>query len=138
MYTKEENVEKIIKNTKQFFKLELILSIFLSLFSTLSKSKLVLIISLPTTIYNVYIYFNKSYILEYEIASPRNNQKTYYQESLKHKIKFTIYIIISIISGIMLIIRFVFFILEFILQSKERTDKFFEIILKIKEIFRGK
>lgn len=138
MYTKEENVEKMIKNTKQLFKLEIILSIFLSLFSTLSKSKLVLIISLPTTIYNVYIYFNKSYILEYEIASPRNNQKTYYQESLKYKIKFTIYIIISIISGIMLIIRFVFFILEFILQSKERTDKFFEIILKIKEIFRGK
>ena len=96
-----------------------------------------MIISLPTTIYNIYSYYNKSYILEYEIDSPKNNQKTYSQESLKYKIKFFIYILISIISGVMLIIRFVFFLFDFILQSKERTDKFFDLILKIKEKFLG-
>jgi hypothetical protein len=37
----------------------------------------------------------------------------------------------------MLIIRFVFFLFDFILQSKERTDKFFDLILKIKEKFLG-
>jgi hypothetical protein len=35
----------------------------------------------------------------------------------------------------MLIISFVFSLLEYILQSKERTDKFFDLILKIKEFF---
>ena len=118
-----------------FFIIELLLSIFLSLFSFLAKSKLILIISLPTTIYNIYSYYNKSYILEYEISFPNNYQKTYSEDSLKYKIKFIIYILISIVAGIMLIISFVFSLLEYILQSKERTDKFFDLILKIKEFF---
>ncbi len=123
MYTKEENVEKMIKNTKQLFKLEIILSIFLSLFSIFTKSKLILIISLPSTIYNVYSYYNKSYILEYEIDSPKNNQKTYSQESLKYKIKFVIYVLISGIALIMLIIRFIYFMIDFIFSDNERIKK---------------
>jgi hypothetical protein len=115
--------------------IELILSILLSIFSIFSKSKIILIISLPTTIYNLYSYYKKTYILKYEIAAPKENQKIYYQESLKYKIKFGIYISITTVSIIIFIIRFILFIIEYIFNDKERTEKVLNYFGIFKTIF---
>jgi hypothetical protein len=74
--------------------------------------------------YNIYTYYKNNYILYYEIDSPKNNQKTYSQESLKYKIKFVIYVLISGIALIMLIIRFIYFMIDFIFSDNERIKKF--------------
>jgi hypothetical protein len=134
LYTKEEFIEKISKKTKSYFFIELILSISLSLISLILKSKILLISCLPTTIYNIYSYFKKTYILEYEISSPKNNQKNYYQESFKFKIKTGIYILILVISSIMLFIDLMFFLIDFILDNKIIKDKITEYleILRLK------
>ena len=135
MYIKEDNVEKLSNKLKNYFIIELMLSILLSFLSFFSKSKIILIISLPTTIYNLYSYYKKSYILKYEIAATKENQKTYFQESLKYKIKFTFYILITSVSSIILLIRFIYFIIEYIFNDKERTEKILNYLGIFKNIF---
>ena len=111
---------EISDNVKYYFYVELILSLLFGFFSFFTNSKLVLFISLPMPIYNIYSFFKQTYKLDFKIGEIYNNQKIFEKESLKYKIKFGIYIAICVISFFIMILSFLNFVFSILFENMEK------------------
>ena len=119
LYIKEGKYEQINDNNKKYFYCEIGISTLLSISALITHSKLISLLSLGITIYNYYILLTGKFKLDFILGDTKYNQRSYYQESLKYKIKFIIYISICSLSFIILFMRILYVILDKLLNEKE-------------------
>lgn len=119
LFIKDGKYQQINEKNKILFYFEILLSFLLTIFSFITYSKLILIISISIVIYNVYILLTKQYNLDFILGDTKYNERSYYQESFKYKIKFMIYLTLCTVSFFILFMRIIYLILDKVLTEKK-------------------
>ena len=119
LFLKDGKYQQINEKNKKFFYFEILLSLLLTICSLITHSKIISLISISISIYNIYILLTKQHNLDFILGDTKYNQRSYSQESFKYKIKFMIYLTLCTVSFFILFMRILYLILDKVLTEKE-------------------